>query len=162
MVQFEVGDKAVYPTQGVAEVIGIEVKEISGKRMQFYSLRFLDNGLKILVPTEKAEQVGMREVVDHQQVNEVFDILRERDIPVDKQTWNRRYRGFMDKLKTGSLYEVAEVYRDLTLLKNQKPLSFGERKMLDNARGLLLKELAIARGIAEDAMEQEILHLLAS
>ena len=162
MMQFEVGDKAVYPTQGVAEVIGIEVKEISGKRMQFYSLRFLDNGLKILVPTDKAEQVGMRGVVDHQQVNEVFDILRERDIPIDKQTWNRRYRGFMDKLKTGSLYEVAEVYRDLTLLKNQKPLSFGERKMLDNARGLLLKELAIARGIAEEAMEQEILHLLAS
>ena len=156
MMQFDVGDKAVYPTQGVAEVIGIEEKEISGTVMRFYSLKLLDSGLKILVPVDKAEQVGLREVVGERQIREVFEILREKDIPVDKQTWNRRYRGFMDKLKTGSLYEVAEVYRDLSRLKTVKALSFGERKMLDTAKGLLLKELAIAKHTPENQIEAEL------
>ena len=156
MMQFDVGDKAVYPTQGVAEVIGVEEKEISGRVMRFYSLKLLDSGLKILVPVDKAEQVGLREVVGERQVMEVFEILREKDIPVDKQTWNRRYRGFMDKLKTGSLYEVAEVYRDLSRLKTVKALSFGERKMLDTARGLLLKELSIAKHTSETKVEEEL------
>jgi CarD family transcriptional regulator len=162
MMQFEVGDKAVYPTQGVAEVVGVEDKEISGKVMRFYSLRLLDSGLKILVPVDKAEQVGLREVVGETQIREVFDILREKDVPVDKQTWNRRYRGFMEKLKTGSLYEVAEVYRDLSRLKVNKALSFGERKMLDTAKSLLLKELSIAKGTSEVKVEQEIEHIFAS
>lgn len=162
MLQFRVGDKAVYPTQGVAEIIGIEVKEISGKSVRFYSLKLLDSGLRILVPVDKAAQVGLRAVVDEDQIQVVFEILAEKDIPVDKQTWNRRYRGFMDKLKTGSLYEVAEVYRDLSRLKLVKPLSFGERKMLDSARTLLIKELSIARGTTEVALEDEIQKLLAS
>ena|SRR5437762_10894101 len=162
MMQFAVGDKAVYPTQGVAEVIGIEEKEISGNVMRFYSLRLIDSGLKILVPVDKADQVGLREVVGERQIREVFEILRDKDIPVDKQTWNRRYRGFMEKLKTGSLYEVAEVYRDLSRLKTVKALSFGERKMLDTARGLLLKELSIARRTSELKMEQEIERIFAS
>ncbi len=162
MVQFRVGDKAVYPTHGVAEVIGIEEKEISGNAVRFYSLKLLDSGLRILVPVEKAEQVGLRQVVGERQIREVFEILRERDIPVDKQTWNRRYRGFMDKLKTGSLFEVAEVYRDLSRLKVSKPLSFGERKMLDAAKSLLLKELSVARKTTEVKLESEIEQLLAS
>jgi CarD family transcriptional regulator len=156
MLQFHVGDKAVYPTQGVAEVIGIEEKEISGKVHRFYSLRLLDTGLKILVPVDKAEQVGLREVVGDAQIREVFSILKEKDVPVDKQTWNRRYRGFMEKLKTGSLFEVAEVYRDLSRLKATKTLSFGERKMLDTARGLIVKELSVARRTTEIKVEQEI------
>ncbi len=161
MMHFEVGDKAVYPTQGVAEVVGIEEKEISGRRVRFYSLRLLETGLKILVPVEKAEQVGLRGVASENQIREVFEVLRERDIPIDKQTWNRRYRGFMDKLKTGNLFEVAEVYRDLSRLKRTKMLSFGERKMLDTARALLLKELSIARHTTEGLVEQEIEQLLA-
>ena len=162
MLQFHVGDKAVYPTQGVAEIVGIEQKEISGRSMRFYSLKLIDSGLRILVPVEKAEQVGLRQVVSEGQVLEVFEILAEKDIPVDKQTWNRRYRGFMDKLKTGSLYEVAEVYRDLSRLKAGKALSFGERKMLDAAKSLLLKELSVARGTTELVLETEIEQLLAS
>lgn len=162
MMQFAVGDKAVYPTQGVAEVVGIEDKEISGRHVRFYSLKLLDTGLKILVPVEKAAQVGLRGVASENQVREVFEVLRERDVPLDKQTWNRRYRGFMDKLKTGNLFEVAEVYRDLSRLKHTKMLSFGERKMLDTARVLLLKELSIARRTTEFEMEQEIEQLLSS
>jgi CarD family transcriptional regulator len=160
MMQFDVGDKAVYPTQGVAEVIGIEEKEISGKVMRFYSLRLLDTGLKILVPVDKAEQVGLREVVGEPQIKEVYSILKEKDVPIDKQTWNRRYRGFMEKLKTGSLYEVAEVYRDLSRLKLTKTLSFGERKMLDTARNLIVKELSVAKRTTEVKVEQEIERIL--
>ncbi len=107
MLQFQVGDKAVYPAQGVAEIVGIEEKEISGKIQRFYCLRILDTDMRILVPVDKAEQVGLREVVQQDQIQEVYDILREKEVHIDKQTWNRRYRGFMEKIKTGSLFEVA-------------------------------------------------------
>jgi len=143
-------------------VIGIEEKEISGKVQRFYSLRLLDSGLKILVPVDKAEQVGLRSVVGERQIREVFDILKEKDVPIDKQTWNRRYRGFMEKLKTGSLFEVAEVYRDLSRLKNTKTLSFGERKMLDTARNLIVKELSVAKRAPETKVEQEIERIFAA
>ena len=96
MLQFEVGDKAVYPAQGVAEVVGIDQKEISGKIQKFYVLRVLDSDMRILVPVDKAEQVGLREVVQEDQIREVYDILKEKELHIDKQTWNRRYRGFME------------------------------------------------------------------
>ena len=161
MINFQVGDKAVYPTQGVAEVIGIEEKEISGRTHRFYSLRVLDSGMKILVPVDKADHVGLRGVIGEPEVREIYDVLAQTDIPRDKQTWNRRYRAFMDKLRTGSLLEAAEVYRDLSRLKNEKALSYGERKMLEQARGLVLKELAVARDLPEDELELEILRLIA-
>ena len=156
MTQFHVGDNAVYPAQGVAQVMGIEEKEISGKVMRFYSLRLLDSGLKILVPIDKAEQVGLREVVQEDQIREVYDILKEKELHVDKQTWNRRYRGFMEKIKTGSLFEVAEVFRDLYRLKETKTLSFGERRMLDTAKNLIVKELSVAKNITEVKVEKEL------
>jgi CarD family transcriptional regulator len=146
MLRFQVGDKAVYPAQGVAEIVGIEQKEISGKIQRFYCLRILDTDMRILVPVDKADQVGLREVVQEDQIQEVYDILREKEVHIDKQTWNRRYRGFMEKIKTGSLFEVAEVFRDLYRLKNTKTLSFGERRMLDTARTLIVKELSVAKG----------------
>ena len=156
MLSFQVGDKAVYPAQGVAEVVGIDAKEISGKPMKFYVLKVLDSDMRILVPVEKAEQVGLREVVQEDQIREVYDILKEKELHVDKQTWNRRYRGFMEKIKTGSLFEVAEVFRDLYRLKETKTLSFGERRMLDTARSLIVKEIAIAREQTEDQVRNEI------
>ena len=133
-VKFKVGDKAVYPAQGVAEVIRIEEKDIAGSRQQFYVLRILDTDRKIMVPVANASAVGLRQVISEQEIREIFDILRERTIAFDNQTWNRRYRGFMDKIKTGSIYDVAEVLRDLYRLKTDKQLSFGERRMLDTAR----------------------------
>jgi CarD family transcriptional regulator len=156
MMEFQVGDKAVYPAQGVAEIVGIEQKEISGKIHRFYVLRVLDSDMRILVPIDKAQQVGLREVATADEIDEVMDILRERDVHVDKQTWNRRYRGFMEKIKTGSLFEVAEVFRDLYRLKEQKTLSFGERRMLDTAKSLIVKELAIARNTPENKIEREL------
>jgi CarD family transcriptional regulator len=155
-IQFKVGDKAVYPARGVAEVVRIEEKDIAGSRQHFYVLRILDTDHKVMVPVSNAAAVGLRQVVSEQEVREIFDILRERTIAFDNQTWNRRYRGFMDKIKTGSIYDVAEVLRDLYRLKTDKQLSFGERRMLDTARSLIVKEIAIARGQTEDQVRKEI------
>jgi CarD family transcriptional regulator len=155
-IQFKVGDKAVYPAQGVAEVVNIEEKDIAGNRQRFYVLRILDTDRKIMVPVSNASAVGLRQVISEQEIREIFDILRERTIAFDNQTWNRRYRGFMDKIKTGSIYDVAEVLRDLYRLKTDKQLSFGERRMLDTARTLIVKEIAIARSQTEEQVKTEI------
>lgn len=154
--QFKPGDKAVYPAHGVGEVKAIETREISGNKQTFYILRILENGMTIMVPTQNVKSVGLREIIDEDQVDEVYEILGERDVTIDNQTWNRRYREYMDKIKSGSVYEIAEVLRDLSLLKFEKELSFGERKMLDTARSLLVKELSIAQGIIEDEVLKEI------
>jgi CarD family transcriptional regulator len=156
MLQFKVGNKVVYPAQGVAEVIGVETKEIGGRLTSFYLLRIMNSDMRILVPTDKGNQVGLREVASSSEVEEVLDILREKEVHLDKQTWNRRYRGFMEKIKTGSLFEVAEVFRDLYRLKTTKTLSFGERRMLDTAKGLIVKELSISRNWTEQRVEKEL------
>ena len=153
---FTLGDMAVYPAQGVVEVAGVEEKEISGALQKFYVLRIVDTDMRIMVPVSKAHEVGLRKIISEEEIEEVFDILRETDVHVDKQTWNRRYRGFMEKIKTGSVFEVAEVYRDLYRLKSSKTLSFGERRMLDTAKNLIVKELSVARAISESSMEQEL------
>ena len=155
-VEFIIGDKAVYPSQGVAEIIGIEKKEVFGRIQRFYVLAAMDSGLRILVPVDKADQVGLRKVAREEEIEEVLDILRDKEIHIDRQTWNRRYRGFMEKIKSGSLFEVAEVFRDLYRLKGMKPLSFGERRMLDTARTLIVKEIAIAREQTEEQVKNEI------
>ncbi len=155
-VKFKVGDKAVYPAQGVAEVIKIEEKDIAGKRQAFYVLRIMDTDRKIMVPVSNASAVGLRNVISEPEIMEIFDILKERTIAFDNQTWNRRYRGFMDKIKTGSIYDVAEVLRDLYRLKTDKQLSFGERRMLDTARTLIVKEISVARAQTEDQVKTEI------
>lgn len=154
--QFKVGDKAVYPAQGVAEVVSIEEKDIAGNRQKFYVLRILDTDRKIMVPVKKARDVGLRPPISETDIREIFAILKERTIAFDNQTWNRRYRGFMDKIKTGSVFDVAEVMRDLYRLKAEKSLSFGERRMLETARGLIVKEIAVARRKSEEKVQKEI------
>ena len=100
--EFMIGDKAVYPSQGVAEVIGIEQKEISGRIQKFYVLRVLESDNRIMVPTDKSGQVGLRRIAGEEEIDEVRQILREKEIHIDRQTWNRRYRGFMEKIRSGS------------------------------------------------------------
>jgi len=153
---FKVGDKAVYPAQGVAEVISIEEKDIAGNRLKFYVLRILDTNRKIMVPVNNAKSVGLRRPICEEEIEEIFVILRERTIAFDNQTWNRRYRGFMDKIKTGSVFDVAEVMRDLYRLKAEKSLSFGERRMLETARALIVKEIAVTREKSEENVQAEI------
>ena len=154
--QFKIGDKAVYPAQGVTEIMGIESMEISGMQQNFYVLRVVDSNKKIRIPINKVTSVGLRAVITGEEIEEVYAILRERPAKFDQQTWNRRYRRYLEKIKTGSVYDVAEVLRDLFLLKFDKNLSFGERKMLDTARSLLVKELSIARGTDEETVEREL------
>jgi CarD family transcriptional regulator len=153
---FAVGDKAVYPVHGVAEVVGLESRDIGGNKTNVYILKVIETGMRIIVPTINAGSVGLRDLITSKQVKEVYEILKARDIPRDTQTWNRRYREYMEKIKTGSVFEIAEVMRDLCVLRVTKDLSFGERKMLDNARGLLLKELALAKNVSEDKIAEEI------
>jgi len=154
--RFQVGDKAYYPVHGIAEVVGLEKREIGAKATHVYILRIADSGLKIIVPTDNAEAVGLRAIMSVADVREVFSILRSTEVTTDHQTWNRRQREYMDKIKTGSAYEIAEVLRDLYLLRRHKDLSFGERRMLETARGLLVREIAIARKEAEGQIEAEI------
>jgi CarD family transcriptional regulator len=153
---FQIGDKAVYPGHGVGVIEAIETKKISGKELMFYILRILDNGMTIMIPRDNATSVGLRGVIQKLDIPKVTRILRARDVEIDNQTWNRRYREYMEKINTGSIYEIAEVLRDLHLLKTEKELSFGERKILDTAKNLLVKELAIARNVKESEVLKEI------
>ena len=153
---FKVGDLAVYPAQGVGRIEAIETREISGQKLNYYIMKILENNMTIMIPVDNVESVGVRDIIDNEEVAKVYAIMKKRDIPADNQTWNRRYREYMEKIKTGSLYEVAEVLRDLYLLKVDKELSFGERKMLDTAQSLLLKELSIAKKTDENAIMSDI------
>jgi CarD family transcriptional regulator len=153
---FKVGDMAVYPTHGVGVIESIECKEISGDKHTFYVLRVLGNGMTIMIPTNNADSVGLRQVITQKQVSKVYKILKRKNIEIDAQTWNRRYREYIDKIKTGSIFEVAGVLRDLFLLRVDKDLSFGERRMLDTARNLLIKELSIVKNSPEKSIEKEL------
>jgi len=106
-MHFKIGDNAVYPAHGVGMVKSIETKEISGKKQSFYILKILDNDMTVMVPTDNIESVGLRDVIKRSKVQEIFKILRKRKVKLDHQTWNRRYREYMEKIKTGSLYEIA-------------------------------------------------------
>ena len=142
-MEFKVGDNAVYPSHGVGQVCAIETKNYGGIETTFYSIRILETGAKIMVPKNGLKASGLRPIINEEEAKEVFSILKKTDIKIDTQTWNRRYREYMEKIKTGSIFEIAEVLRDLFLLKLDKELSFGERKLLDQARTLLIKELSL-------------------
>ena len=153
---FKIGDLAVYPAHGVGVIERIESQEISGCCQDFYVMRILENDMIIMIPTQNVDSVGLREIIGLSEVPKLYSILRKRDMSVDNQSWNRGYREYMDKIKTGSVFEVAEVYRDLLMLKVEKELSFGERKMLDTARNLLVKEISLARKVEEEQIEKDL------
>jgi len=154
---FAVGDLAVYPAHGVGRIDAIESKVVNGEKHDFYIMKIIENGMVIMIPTWNVDSVGLREVIAEKDIPKVYGIMREnRDMPVDNQTWNRRYREYMEKIKTGSLHDVAEVFRDLYLLKLNKDLSFGERKLYDTAQGLLVRELSTAKNTDETTIIGEI------
>lgn len=153
---FSEGDMAVYPAHGVGMIQAIETQTIGGIDQSFYVMKILDNDMTIMIPTATSENVGLRAIISNEEVNKVIAILKERDIKINAQTWNRRYRDYMEKIKTGSVFEVAVVLRDLFLLKEDKELSYGERKMLDTAKSLLVKEISLAKQTGEEQVEQQI------
>jgi CarD family transcriptional regulator len=150
------GDMAVYPAHGVGVIKSIESQKVAGINQTFYVLEILGNSMRIMIPTASSEHVGLRSVVNKKEASEVLKILKDRAIEIDSQTWNRRYREYMEKIKTGSIFEVAAVLRDLFLLSADKDLSYGERKMLDTAKSLLVKELSIAQEVEEEKISQKI------
>src|SRR5262245_57614542 len=110
---FQAGDMAVYPAHGVGEIKGIETREISGFRKNFYIMKILETDMTVMIPTENVQKAGLREIIPQRRVKEVWEILKDRNIEIDTQTWNRRYREYIEKIKTGSIFEIAEVLRDL-------------------------------------------------
>ncbi|NPA93938.1 MAG: CarD family transcriptional regulator [Thermodesulfobacteria bacterium] len=153
---FKVGDLAVYPAHGVGLIEAIEEKEIGGSTLVFYVMRILENDMKIMIPKNNTEAVGLRSIISPKDVERVYSILEEKDVKFTPQTWNRRYREYMERIKTGSIFDLAAVLRDLYILQMDKPLSFGEKKMLETAKTLLVKELSIARNKKEEEIERGI------
>jgi len=153
---FKVGDMAVYPAHGVGEVTDIQKRSLGGLERSFYILKILENGMKIMVPVETAAAAGLRAVIARKDGAKVMAILKSDEVAVKTQPWNRRYREYMEMLKSGSPFEVAKVLRDLYRLKSEKDLSFGERRLLDTARSLLVAELALSLKKKEAAVEKEI------
>jgi CarD family transcriptional regulator len=156
---FKVGEKVVYPAHGVGEIEAIRSHVISGSEKKFYMLRILETDMKIMIPIDNVDSVGLRKIIDRAMVTKVYKVLRQKKVETDQQTWNRRYREYTEKIKTGSILEIAKVLRDLFVLKGDKELSFGERKMLDTARNLLVKELSIARSHSEEKIMEELRHI---
>jgi CarD family transcriptional regulator len=149
MTQFKVGDHAVYPGHGVGRIDKIEVKEILNSKHEFYSVVILETGMKVMIPAANIKSVGLRPLISKEEAINVVSILKDKNVKIDTQTWNRRYREYMDKIKTGSVIEIAQVLRDLYVLKVDKDLSAGEKKMLETAKSLLLKELNLAPDVKD-------------
>lgn len=150
-----IGAQVVYPAYGVAEVVGLEVRDIGGQEQKYYLLRILENDMKVMVPVTNMDQVGIRQIISADEADEVFAVLKKKEKVAEATTWNRRHRDYMEKIKTGSVIEVAKVLRDLSILKGDKELSFGERKMLDTAKSLLVREISISKGISNDDVESQ-------
>ena len=153
---FKVGDLAVYPAQGVGVIEAIENRDVGGRKQLFYIMKIMGNGMKIMIPMNSAKSVGLREVIMETEIPKVYAILRNKDVTIDKQTWNKRYREYLEKIKTGSVFEIARVLRDLFILKCDKNLSFGERKMMDTAKNLLIKEISVASNAEETKVEEDL------
>ena len=155
-MMFQIGEVAVYPGHGVGKIEAIEEKEFSGTKQSFYIIRILDTDMTIMIPVDGAGNAGLRCVIDTCDVTKVFEILKDKNIIHDNSPWNRRYKEYMERIKSGSIFEVATVLKELYNLRHWKELSFGEKKMFETARGLLTKELSIALDKEELKVEEEI------
>jgi CarD family transcriptional regulator len=162
MMIFKTGDKIVYPGHGVGEIEAIRSTVLDGQEHHIYNITILESGMKVMVPVSQAMAVGIRKIIDKRAIDEVFTILRDRDFKIDTQTWNRRFREYSQKIKTGSVFEIAIVLRDLSVLSVDKELSFGEKKMLDMAESLLVSEIALARSRPHDKVAGELRALFTS
>jgi CarD family transcriptional regulator len=156
---FSVGDSVVYPTHGLATVERIETRTISGEAHSFYVLNIKGKDMAVMVPTENAERVGLREVIDPDDVPRVFEVLDGKAEPGRAQ-WHHRYQDNVKKLKSGSIFQTAEVVRDLYWLKNEKSLATKESRLMDNAKQLIVAEVAHAGQLSETEVEQKIDEIL--
>jgi len=151
-----VGDKAVHPSHGLAEVTAIEHREIGNMKGEFYILRIIDNGMRVMVPRASSSAAGIRPVMSSKEADLVLETMKAREVAVDLHPWSRRFRAYTEMIKSGSPQEVAKVLRDMYRLKFDKDLSFGERRLLDQAKSLLMKELAAAKGVTEPVLQAQV------
>lgn len=158
-MQFKVGDKAVYPAHGVGVIKRIESRSVGGTSQDFYVIQILSSGATLMVPTNSCERAGMRSLISDDEISNVYKILRSKG-RVSHTTWNRRFREFNDKLRTGSVGDIAEVLRDLCSLRGDKDLSYGEKKMMDKALAMLVSEISAAGSRKETEVEQELHQML--
>ncbi|HEX6971005.1 MAG TPA: CarD family transcriptional regulator [Limnochordia bacterium] len=156
---FNVGDKVVYPMHGAGVIEAIEEKEVLGERQKYYIMKLPIGEMKVMIPLQSVEEIGLRQIVDSEGVKRVFAILQGEKTKMS-QNWNRRYRANMEKIKSGDIFEVAEVVRNLSLRDREKGLSTGERKMLDNARQILVSELVLAQNTTEEQVQSTLNELL--
>jgi CarD family transcriptional regulator, regulator of rRNA transcription len=157
--ELHVGDKVVHPAHGLAEVAAIEHRELGGSKGEFYILRILDNGMRgmrVMVPRNASVAAGIRPVMSSNEAERVLDTMRAREVAVDLQPWSRRFRAYTEMIKSGAPHEVAKVLRDMYRLKFDKDLSFGERRLLDQAKSLLMMELAAAKKITEAELKAQV------
>jgi CarD family transcriptional regulator len=151
---FNIGDHVVCPGHGVGQVSSLDTKELNGELKSFYIVKIISNGMKVMVPVDSKE--GLRALIPVTDIDGVFNLLKDQAVKVDQSTWNRRHREYTLKVKTGSLLEIADVLRQLLLLKGTKKLSFGERKMLDQCRDLLITEISLASGSNQGDVSSKI------
>jgi CarD family transcriptional regulator len=154
---FQIGDVVVYPIHGVARITDIKQERIGDSYQLCYILeteiKTANERPVIKLPVDKVESNRVRKIVDEDEVPAIIDILKNRSMKTDSQTWNRRHREYQEKMRSGSIFLAAEVFRDLSLLKENKDLSHGERRLFDQARNLLIKELSIAKKTEESEIE---------
>ncbi len=158
---FDVGDKVVYPHHGAATIERREKKDVFGEKRDYLVLRLAYGDLTLMVPAENAEEIGLREVINDEEVEEVFAVLRKKEARMPTN-WSRRYKNHVEKLKSGDIYQVAEVVRNLSIRENDKGLSAGEKRMLAKARQILVSELTFAIGVDEQAAEDKLDEALSS
>ena len=149
---FNVGDKVVYPMHGAGTIHAIEKKNILNEEQDYYIIS-MPGEVKVMVPTEKAVEIGVRNVIDKNDVSKVLNILEEDETEMS-DNWNKRYRDNMDKMKSGDIYEVADVVRNLSFKQKEKGLSTGEKKMLNNAKQILISELVLAEHVSQSEIEK--------
>ncbi len=145
MSKYNIGDKAVYPGHGVGEIEAIETKKINDMELSFYIMKIINSGLKIMVPVNNIKGTGMRDLIDEDDIEKVLAILKERDIKIENITWNKRFKDYNERLKSGSILEVATVLRDLVILGKTKELSFGEKRMYEMAVNLISQEISFVK-----------------
>ena len=149
---FSIGDKVVYPMHGAGVIEAIEEKEILGDKKKYYIMNIPIGDMKVMIPLDNVGQIGLRDIIDDDGVRQVMSVLKENQSNMSAN-WNRRYRANMEKIKSGNIYEVAEVVRNLMVRENLKGLSTGERKMLECAKQILVSELVLAKGVGVEEVE---------
>jgi CarD family transcriptional regulator len=158
-VEFEIGDSVVYPHHGAGKVMRKEVKDVLGERREYLTIKILHNDMTVMVPTENAALAGLRRVIDEETVKKVLAVLQDECSEMPKN-WNRRFKHNRDKIKTGDIYELAEVVRNLAIREAEKGLSTGEKQMFTRAKKILASELMYALEMNEEEVEQHIYSLL--